>query len=142
MPNNGYFDIERDIEIEKAGSFWCHGCLMGKPAVEQSPDDRYCQGCYRFLLAEAELDSAKRGEWIPRVGSETPAKPVELASGCNKIPDHDNHRAGRPKADVSVQKVAGLKAQGYSLRDIATQLEFSHMTIQRILSRQRVLVDV
>lgn len=65
MPN--YFDIKRDPEIEKAGGFFCEGCLVGKPAVEQSPDPRYCQGCYDFLLDEATLlPAGKRPKWVPK----------------------------------------------------------------------------
>ena len=46
---NRYFDIKRDMAIAKAGGFFCQACLVGKPAGEQSPDGRYCQGCYAFL---------------------------------------------------------------------------------------------
>ena len=46
------FDIKRDIEIEQAGGFFCHACLVSKPAGEQSPNPRYCQGCYADLKTE------------------------------------------------------------------------------------------
>ena len=46
---NRYFDIKRDRAIIKASGFFCQTCLVGKPASEQSPDKRYCQGCYDFL---------------------------------------------------------------------------------------------
>lgn len=120
------------------GMFFCEGCLEDKAEVERSPDPRYCLECYQFLLQEAKLHSSRRNaEWMPRIGLETLAKPLERASGCNKIPDHDNHRAGRPKANVSVQKVAQFKAQGCSLRDIAKQLGVSHMTVCRTLKKAR-----
>lgn len=67
MPNSGYFDIKRDIAIEKTGGFWCHTCLVSHPATERSPDPRYCQGCYEFLLKEAEmLSPGKYPKWIPK----------------------------------------------------------------------------
>ncbi len=67
MPNNGYFDSERDKDIIEAGGFFCLACAVGKPADDQSPDPRYCQGCYDFLLKEAEmLPSNKRPKWIPK----------------------------------------------------------------------------
>lgn len=67
MPNNGYFDSERDKAIIEAGGFFCQGCLVGKPAVVQSQDPRYCQGCYDFFLKEAEmLSETKRPRWIPK----------------------------------------------------------------------------
>ena len=67
MSNRGYFSTERDREIEKAGGFWCHACLVSHLAAEQSPDPRYCQGCYDFLLKEAELlTGTKRPKWIPK----------------------------------------------------------------------------
>lgn len=65
ITEEGFFDNEYDKTIIEAGSFFCSACLVGKPAVEQSPDSRYCQGCYEFLLKEAEmLDSGKRCRWI------------------------------------------------------------------------------
>lgn len=69
----GYFDIKRDIEIEKAGGFFCEACLVGKPMDDQSPDPRYCLSCYELLIKEAELDSSRRKkDWYPK----KPAKEV------------------------------------------------------------------
>jgi len=43
---------------------------MDKPASEASPDPRYCQGCYDFLLKEAEiLSPGKHPKWVPRAQS-------------------------------------------------------------------------
>ena len=82
MPNNKYFCAEHDREIENIGGFWCHACLIGKPMIEQSPDPRYCQGCYEFLLEEAEmLGSGKRTQWVPRVPQKHIVEPVQPASG-------------------------------------------------------------
>ena len=41
MTNNGYFEVKCDKEIINAGGFFCHACLMDKPAAEASPDLRY-----------------------------------------------------------------------------------------------------
>lgn len=48
-----YFDAKRDSSIINAGGFFCSGCLVGKPQSEASPDPRYCQVCYQFLLKDA-----------------------------------------------------------------------------------------
>ena len=69
----GYFDIKRDIEIEKAGGFFCEACLVGRPLDDQSPDPRYCLGCFDFLLKEVETDSRQgKRTWYPRQGEDTP----------------------------------------------------------------------
>ena len=62
-----YFNIKQDVKIERAGGFWCEACLTGKPAAEQSPDPRYCQNCFTFLLDEATLLPARRKspKWVP-----------------------------------------------------------------------------
>ena len=55
--------------LNKSG-FFCHACVMDKPATEASPDPRYCQGCYGFLVKEAEmLPDNKRPKWVPRAQS-------------------------------------------------------------------------
>ena len=67
--NSNYFSAARDRAIIEAGGFWCHACLVGKLASEQSPDPRYCQGCYEFLLKEAELlGRVKKPSWAPVAG--------------------------------------------------------------------------
>lgn len=67
MTNNKYFDIKRDNLIIKAGGFFCSACLVGRPASEQSADNRYCQNCYEFLLAETKLLENKRSpSWLPK----------------------------------------------------------------------------
>lgn len=80
MQNNGYFSAEPDREIINAGSFFCHACLVGKPASELSPDPRYCQGCYVFLLKEAEmLPENKRPAWIPKEGKIGHQKSIQVS---------------------------------------------------------------
>jgi len=55
---------------KRSGSFFCHACVVDKPVSEQSPDSRYCQGCYDFLLKEAEiLSPGKHPKWVPRAQS-------------------------------------------------------------------------
>ena len=164
MPNNGYFDVERDIEIEKAGGFWCHGCLMGKPAIEQSPDDRHCQSCYEFLLKEVDmLPQGKRPAWIPKPGKSKieHKKPIPVSqdvvlnmstleskyfevdiiqppgatrTSVKRGPKH------RPLPEGLINLLAG---EGLGSKAIAASLkaEFgitvSYKTIQRILSGER-----
>ena len=53
--SENYFDIKGDLEVINASGFFCHACVVGKPAEEQSPDPRYCFGCYELLLKEAGL---------------------------------------------------------------------------------------
>jgi hypothetical protein len=59
----GYFSIKMDMTFP----CFCSACLVGKTANEQSPDPRYCQSCYEFLLKEASLlDGSRRPAWIPK----------------------------------------------------------------------------
>ena len=64
------FDTKRDNEHISAGThFWCHTCLVARPIDSGSPDPRYCQGCYDFLLKEADMLTergyTKRPWWWP-----------------------------------------------------------------------------
>ena len=73
-----YFDIKRDIEIGKAGGFFCQACVIGKPASEQSPDPRYCLSCFDVLTNEASLlPSNKRPKWVPKAKN-TPEKSIQV----------------------------------------------------------------
>lgn len=57
--------------VEGAGAFFCHACLVDHDLV--SPDLRYCQQCYDFLLKEAEhLSGNSRPGWIPKAGKVSP----------------------------------------------------------------------
>ena len=59
--------------------FYCHACLMDKPANEQSPDPRYCQGCFDFLTKEAELlPGGKRPSWKPKIDA---GKVIQVSDG-------------------------------------------------------------
>jgi len=156
MPNSGYFDTKRDIEIEKAGGFWCHTCLVSHPATEQSPDPRYCQGCYEFLLKEAEVlsesGSTRRPGWIPKPqkAQENQCPIPEYGSGVlaatKAIPDKTPPRVGgRPVLDLPFELIKELQDQGYGATEIRRRLkdkdiEVNMRTLYRILSGQRVLV--
>ncbi len=61
-------------------TFWCHACLDDKLASEASPDPRYCQDCYDFLLKEAEmLPEGKRPAWIPQKGKIGHQKSIQVS---------------------------------------------------------------
>ena len=105
------FDIKRDKAIIEAGGFWCSACLSGKPANEQSPDPRYCQGCFKFLLDEAALLSPNRGKpaWVPTPGrtEALPAKREVVA----KLPAKGitpvgvlQHTGGRPRKEGKIHR--------------------------------------
>jgi len=53
----------------KPGMFWCYSHLADLPLAEQSPDPRYCQRCYAFLMAEYRDLLTTRGKrklwWVP-----------------------------------------------------------------------------
>jgi len=61
----GYFDIKRDTATVKAGGFFCQACLVGRSAGEQSPDKRYCQGCYDFLQDGRKAVELSKDYWAP-----------------------------------------------------------------------------
>jgi len=59
--------------IYQPESFFCHACLLDKLATQASPDPRYCQSCYAFLLKEAELlPPSKHPAWIPIISHHNP----------------------------------------------------------------------
>jgi len=57
-------EVKKDIIKNGAYHFFCHACIVDKPASEQSPDPRYCQGCYEFLCHEA-FKTSERPKWVP-----------------------------------------------------------------------------
>jgi hypothetical protein len=164
MPNSGYFDVKRDIEIEKSGGFWCHACLVSHPATEQSPDPRYCEGCYEFLLKEAEmLPASKCPAWIPK-----PQKPEKAGEKQYQVSEDVVsimstlegkkfevdiiHPPGATRAVVKrgpkhrqlpEDLIRQLASEGMGSKVIAARLKAEHgiivsyKTIQRILSGER-----
>ncbi len=164
MPNNGYFDIRRDVEIINAGGFFCEACLVGKPAAEQSPDPRYCQDCYDLLLREAErLPGVKRPVWIPkhqkpkktgqnqyqvsqqgsRIMSPLESKKIEV----DIIDPADATRAsvkrGPKHRALPEDLIRQLAGEGMGSKAIVARLKAEHRvkvsykTIQRVISGER-----
>jgi hypothetical protein len=168
MPNSGYFDTKRDIEIEKAGGFWCHTCLVSHPATEQSPDPRYCQGCYEFLLKEAEVlsesGSTRRPGWIPKPQKAqenqcpipSPGASIMATVESPKIkvaiitPRDATRtiikRGPKHRADLPVEFILKWAGEGMGSKKITAKLKAEYditvgfRTIARILSGQRLLV--
>lgn len=163
MVSKGYFDVKRDVEITNAGGFFCEACLVGKPVEEQSSDPRYCQGCYVFLLNEAEiLPTAKRPAWTPKKppkAYQRGVKSIQGARGHIKVMSPIN--APEIEVDITKARVATgakggpkpkqlpedlirqLAGEGMGSKAIASRLNnelgiiVSYKTIQRILSGKR-----
>ena len=161
--NKHYFDSKEDIQIINAGGFFCQACLVGKPAAEQSPDPRYCQGCYEFLLGEAKmLTDRHHHDWIPMTPEKAPeankiakqsvvvvGEGSQIMSTLNPTSlEVDKFRPrGRQKAYkkrlLPNDKIKQLHKEGMGAKAIATQLKrergmvVSYKTIQRVLSGQR-----
>ena len=160
IPNNTYFDVKRDTEIINAGGFFCQACLVGKPAVEISPDPRYCQTCYVSLLKEAEMDSGRRGgNWKPQKARKEAAQVSQdvrtimstLAGKKFEVdiihpPDAISRPSGKrgPKhRRLPEELIKQLAGEGTGSKAIATRLKaelgivVSYKTIQRVLSGER-----
>lgn len=159
------FSIKQDNELTAKGShFWCKACVVARPISEQSPDPCYCRQCFKLLTFEASLlrGHDNKSAWIPKVpkavatsatatrhGASAPSVSVlqtDSASGMikrtggNFVPT--KRHAGRPKRAIPVGRVAALKGQGLSSRDIAKQLAFEGATVSyRTVSRWMVEVE-
>lgn len=169
MPNNGYFNVKRDNELIAAGThFWCEACLVAKPVDDMSRDQRYCQGCYDFLVYEASLllekGSTRRPYWWPSTMKESFEKEKQsvtptadgVVSGLPRIEEGGTKRKedkptshaknnnfvplGRPKKELPEKEILELSNQGLSARKIARQYKISRMTVNRILNGQRELM--
>ena len=161
----GYFSAERDRAITDAGGFFCYACLVGKLTVEQSPDPRYCQGCYEFLLKEAEMLSPnKRPKWIPKHPKISPEKTIpvpqdgvlnmhtlkdkksEVCIIQSALPKVTHGKRGPKHRALPVELITQWASEGMGSKAIATRLKSElaiivhYSTIQRLLSGQRVLV--
>jgi hypothetical protein len=143
MPN--YFDIKRDNELIAAGThFWCQTCLMARPLDDQSPDPRYCQGCYDFLCKEAEMLPPKRGrpQWVPKAQGLVPKLPSvsehtpQIMSTVKRGPKHK----ALPVKLITQWASEGMGSKAIAVRLKGEGVEISYKTIQRLLSGQRVLV--
>lgn len=140
------FDAKRDRVIVAAGGFFCRACLVARPATERSLDKRYCQGCYEFLTAEAELDNGRgRPSWAPVMPQDaTPAnnshvEPVTQkhtlsSSGEKPVTAQD---ATSDTLDAEIRRLAGA---GLSSRKIAEALgnKVSYRTVARRLQGELV----
>ena len=163
MPNSGYFSSEHDKAIIDAGGFFCEACSVGKPAGEMSPDPRYCQGCYEFLLKEVELlPASKRPKWIPkaqRVGSKSIPVPQDEVLIMSTVKSKNIEvdiihplgatrsivKRGPKHRELPEDIIRQLAGEGMGAKAIATMLtgegvEVSYKTIQRLLSGQRVMM--
>ena len=114
------FDIKRDLEIIKDGGFFCQACVVGKD--DQSPDPRYCQGCYGLLLQETKLAPGK-ASWKPvkpRRRSSVLSSHVPLpvgGSGCDTTQQGTKQGASRVTA-----RIRDLASRGLSSRTIEKEL--------------------
>lgn len=136
-----YFDIKKDIRVEKAGGFFCEACLVCKPVSEQSPDGRYCKGCFEVLKEEAEmLSSRTKSAWIPCCGREV-SKTVLTHTKVTRVITLPRV-GGRPQKIIPIKLIQKLAKDGLSIREINDELKvrgttISPSTISRALSGQQ-----
>ena len=135
------FDIAKDCAVVAQGGFFCRACLTGKPAREQSPDPRYCQGCFVFLADEAALlPPGKGGRWIPRGCRQVDPGPGPRMPSTARNTSEDTVaetdigaaplpapvailQRGRRALELPVDEIRVLVGQGVSLREISRLLE-------------------
>jgi len=159
MTDSRYFDIKRDVEIINAGGFFCKACLGAKLVAEASPDVRYCQGCYYFLIQEAAMDTRRRGDdWKPKKAHK---KAVHIAGDMRRImsplesekievdiihPPGATRVSGKrgPKhRSLPEDLIMQWAGEGMGSKAIAARLKaeygvkVSYKTIQRVLSGER-----
>jgi len=139
--------------------------MVGKPPTDGSPDPRYCQSCYDFLLEEAALlTGTTRPKWIPR----------RQESGQNLIPvsgdgygimstveDKKNTvdiihppvtyrtaKRGPKHRRLPEDLIANLADEGMGSKAIASILKAKHgigvsyKTVQRVLSGKRQQLEL
>ncbi len=146
--------------------FFCHACLEDKLAPEVSPDPRYCQGCYDFLLKEAEMDTRRGGgDWKPvnsynkaknggektaqvsppmrRIMSTLESEKPEVDLIGATVASRTIGKRGRKFKQLPEQLIKQLADKGMGSKAIATKLrkeqgiDVSYKTIQRVLSGER-----
>jgi len=110
-----YFDSSRDRQIIADGGFLCASCLIGKPASDQSDNPRYCHGCFKYLLCEAELLPENRslpsGVPVPvgdlNANQQTPTLVSGVTKVCNytKTPPRIMLQRGRPRKEGEVTRM-------------------------------------
>jgi len=156
MANTVIFDIKRDNELIANGThFWCETCLVARPLSKQSPDHRYCQSCYDFLLNEVEILKESRSlaikirppQWMPGEGHPPTLSPQEgqNLSTLEKekvTVDIIGARVGKrgpKKMELPEDKIREMNEAGMGSKAIAGRLkaeygvQVSYKTIQRLL---------
>ena len=156
------FDIKRDNKLIAAGThFWCETCLVARPLDDQSPDGRYCQGCYDFLLKEAEMLTGhiKKPTWIPCKNGQQNQPHVSPYGGgimstlgegkieVDIIKPSVKHKIlakrGPKHKELPIELIKQWAGEGMGSKAIASKLnneldiEVSYKTIQRILAGER-----
>jgi hypothetical protein len=165
-----YFDTKRDNQLIASGNyFWCEACLKARPLDDQSPDPRYCLGCYEFLLKEAILLPPKQGrpKWVPkakeavksgagisgyppRIMATVKGKKSEVAiipPSVSTRPIVKRIRRGpKHRTDLPVEVIMQWAGEGMGSKKITAKLKADYdiaigfRTVARILAGQRVLV--
>ncbi len=163
--------VRPELELIASGThFWCETHLSAIPVEKSSPDRRYCQDCYLFLVGEAKIllqrGATKRPAWIPNPlpkifkpffkGINKDQKPVTTyltlsgngtgnvtALGPTRTAAKDGKKAA-PQLDKAIEQMAN---QGMSSRAIAVQLgldglKVSHMTVTRHIRKTKVTPGV
>lgn len=162
------FDIQRDNKLIAGGSrFFCNACCGANPLDDQSPDPRYCQGCYGVLVAEAEILTDKgftgRPWWWPvaQKGVEkekipTTPPPIIMQTVNDQksevriikptVRKVTRQKRGPKQKDLPIELITQWGGEGMGLKAIVARLKVEqgikvhYSTVSRILSGQRVLV--
>lgn len=156
-----------ELELIAMGThFWCETHLSAVPIGKRSPDRRYCQECYDFLVEEtrmlAERGVTKRPAWIPdplpdniksyfkgpNIGQNYVTTYLPLSgdgTGDVTAPEQIRTTSGdvkkaSPQLEAVIEKMV---KQGLSSRAIAGQLRLkgfsvSHMTIARYIRKKKM----
>ena len=160
MPNNGYFNIERDKQFP----CFCEACSVGKLEYQMSKrDHRYCEDCqpiveegytqlrqYNYYLKqlhnpkiEALNSEVVRNHTEKEKEVLLPTKNATSQIYQNLTEDRPPPNVGgRPKKDVPTKLIKGLSGKGMGIKRIVRELQeqgifLSPMTIQRVLSGER-----
>ena len=145
-----------------ADLFFCSTCLEDKDRKELSPDPRYCQGCYDFLLKEAEmLPGGKRPAWIPKEGKIGHQKSIQVSGdvvlNMSTLNDKKSEvdiiqpsvgkvtrgKRGPKQKALPQELIKQWSGEGMGSKAIASKLsnelgiKVSYKTIQRLLSGER-----
>jgi hypothetical protein len=153
-----YFDIKQDKQFP----CFCQACLVDKTASELSPDPRYCQGCYEFLKAEAEmLPATKRPSWRPKTQQKGQEKAIpvsqDVVSNMATVKDKKSKVAiihptdatrtlpkrGPKHKALPVELITQWASEGMGYKRIAARLKVEHgievgfRTVARVVKGER-----